>query len=49
MEDRRKEISDGLEAASQSQRKLEEASKESETILDGAKTEASSLIAQANT
>ena len=27
LEDRRKEISDGLEAASQSQRKLEEASK----------------------
>ena len=48
LEDRRKEISDGLEAASQSQRKLEEANKESATILDGAKTEASSLINQAN-
>ncbi len=35
LEDRRKEISDGLEAASQSQRKLEEANKESATILDG--------------
>ena len=48
LEDRRKEISDGLEAASQSQRKLEEANKESTTILDGAKAEASSLINQAN-
>ena len=48
LEDRRKEISDGLEAASQSQRKLEEANKESATILDGAKAEASSLINQAN-
>ena len=34
LEDRRKEISDGLEAASQSQRKLEEANKESATILE---------------
>ena len=48
LEDRRKEISDGLEAASQSQRKLEEANKESATILDEAKAEASSLINQAN-
>ena len=48
LEDRRKEISDGLEAASQSQRKLEEANKESTVILDGAKVEASSLINQAN-
>ncbi len=49
LEDRRKEISDGLEAASHpSQRKLEEANKESATILDGAKAEASSLINQAN-
>ena len=48
LEDRRKEISDGLEAASQSQRKLEEANKESAEILDGAKAEASSLINQAN-
>ena len=48
LEDRRKEISDGLEAASQSQRKLEEANKESAVILDGAKAEASSLINQAN-
>ena len=48
LEDRRKEISDGLEAASQSQRKLEEANKESVMILDGAKAEASSLINQAN-
>ena len=48
LEDRRKEISDGLEAASQSQRKLEEANKETATILDGAKAEASSLINQAN-
>ena len=47
LEDRRKEISDGLEAASQSQRKLEEANKESATILDEAKAEASSLINQA--
>jgi F-type H+-transporting ATPase subunit b len=48
LEDRRKEISDGLEAASKSQRKLEEANKESAVILDGAKAEASSLINQAN-
>ena len=48
LEDRRKEISDGLEAASESRRKLEEANKESATILDGAKAEASSLINQAN-
>ena len=48
LEDRRKEISDGLEAASQSKRKLEEANKESAVILDGAKAEASSLINQAN-
>ena len=48
LEDRRKEISDGLEAASKSQRKLEEANKGSAVILDGAKAEASSLINQAN-
>ena len=48
LEDRRKEISDGLEAASQSQRKLEEANKESAMIIDEAKAEASSLINQAN-
>ena len=47
MEDRRKEISDGLEAASQSQRKLEEANTESSKILDEAKAEASNLINQA--
>ena len=47
LEDRRKEISDGLEAASQSQRKLEEANTESSKILDGAKAEASNLINQA--
>ena len=47
LEDRRKEISDGLEAASQSQRKLEEANTESSKILDEAKAEASSLINQA--
>lgn len=47
LEDRRKEISDGLEAASQSQRKLEEANTESSKILDEAKTEASNLINQA--
>ena len=47
LEDRRKEISDGLEAASQSQRKLEEANTESGKILDEAKAEASNLINQA--
>ena len=47
LEDRRKEISDGLEAASQSQRKLEEANTESSKILDEAKAEASKLINQA--
>ena len=47
LEDRRKEISDGLEAASQSQRKVEEANTESSKILDEAKAEASNLINQA--
>ena len=47
LEDRRKEVSDGLEAASQSQRKLEEANTESSKILDEAKAEASNLINQA--
>ena len=47
LEDRRKEISDGLEAASQSKRKLEEANTESSKILDEAKAEASNLINQA--
>ena len=47
LEDRRKEISDGLEAASQSQRKLEEANTESSKILYEAKAEASNLINQA--
>ena len=47
LEDRRKEISDGLEAASQSQRRLEEANTESSKILDEAKAEASNLINQA--
>ena len=47
LEYRRKEISDGLEAASQSQRKLEEANTESSKILDEAKAEASNLINQA--
>ena len=47
LEDRRKEISDGLEAASQSQRKLEEANTESSKNLDEAKAEASNLINQA--
>ena len=47
LEDRRKEISDGLEAASQSQRKLEEENTESSKILDEAKAEASNLINQA--
>tara|TARA_Y100000816_G_scaffold167109_1_gene119767 strand:- start:333 stop:803 length:471 start_codon:yes stop_codon:yes gene_type:complete len=47
LEERRQEIADGLEAASQSQRKLEEASEESIKIVNEAKTEASTLISQA--
>ena len=44
---RQEEIAGGLEAASQSQRKLEEANTESSKILDEAKAEASNLINQA--
>ena len=47
LEERRQEIAEGLEAASQSQRKLEEANTESSKILDEAKAEASNLIYQA--
>ena len=47
LEERRQEIAEGLEAASQSQRKLEEANTESSKILDEAKAEASNLINQA--
>ena len=49
LEDRRKEISDGLEAASQSQRKLEEANEESKKLVEDAKAEASNLINLAGT
>ena len=47
LEARRIEIADGLEAASQSKRQLEEAKEESLKIVEGAKSEASTWINQA--
>jgi len=41
---RRDEIAEGLEAASQSQRKLEDANEESRKLVEDAKSEASNLI-----
>ena len=46
---RQEEISKGLEAASQSQRRLEEAEDQSKKMIEDAKSEASTLINQAGT
>ena len=46
---RQEEIAGGLEAASQSQRKLEEANEESKKLVEDAKAEASNLINLAGT
>ena len=46
---RQEEIAGGLEAASQSQRKLEEANEESRKLVEDAKSEASNLINLAGT
>ena len=46
---RQEEIAGGLEAASQSQRKLEEANEESRKLIEDAKSEASNLINLAGT
>ena len=47
LEERRKEIDEGLQAASESKRQLEEAKEESGRVIDAAKSEASTLINQA--
>ena len=47
LDSRREEISKGLEAASESQKKLEEAEDASRKMIEDAKNEASSLINQA--
>ena len=47
LEERRKEIDEGLQAASESKRQLEEAKEESSRVIDAAKSEASTLINQA--
>ena len=46
---RQEEIAGGIEAASQSQRKLEEANEESRKLIEDAKSEASNLINLAGT
>ena len=46
LDSRREEISKGLEAASESQKKLEEAEDASRKMIEDAKNEASSLINQ---
>ena len=48
LEEREKEIADGLDAASRGKRELEEAYSKKEEILGGAKEEAASLLNQAN-
>ena len=48
LEDREKEISDGLDAASRGKRELEEANIKKEDILQDAKKEAAELVNQAN-
>ena len=48
LEEREKEISDGLSAAAEGKRELEEASTRKEEILNEAKKEASELLGQAN-
>ena len=48
LEDREKEISDGLDAASRGKRELEEANRKKDDILQVAKKEAAELVNQAN-
>ena len=48
LEEREKEISDGLNAASEGRRELEEANVKREEILQDAKKEAADLVNQAN-
>ena len=47
LEEREKEVADGLEAASRGRRELEEASVQREAIVDEAKKEAADLVSQA--
>ena len=48
LEEREKEISDGLEAASRGKRELDEAHLQKAEILEAAKKEAAELVNQAN-
>ena len=48
LEEREKEIADGLNAASEGRRELEEANARKEEILGEAKKEAADLVGQAN-
>ena len=48
LEEREKEIADGLNAASEGKKELEEANKRKEDILQDAKKEATELVNQAN-
>tara|TARA_Y100001970_G_scaffold223914_1_gene275810 strand:+ start:35625 stop:36032 length:408 start_codon:yes stop_codon:yes gene_type:complete len=47
LEEREKEVADGLEAASRGRRELEEANTQREAIVDEAKKEAAGLVSQA--
>ena len=47
LEEREKEVADGLEAASRGKRELEEANTQRAAIVDGAKKEAADLVSQA--
>ena len=47
LEEREKEVADGLEAASRGRRELEEANAQREAIVDEAKKEAADLVSQA--
>ena len=48
LEEREKEIADGLNAASEGKRELEEANRKKVDILEGAKKESAELVNQAN-
>ncbi len=47
LEEREKEVADGLEAASRGKKELEDANAQREIIVDGAKKEAADLVSQA--
>jgi len=47
LEEREKEVADGLEAASRGRKELEDANAQRETIVDEAKKEAADLVSQA--